>query len=221
MINSLFNIFDPSSYTLKASWLLAISLLIIKTSVSFKHPNPNKLVKIAMSRTLEEDYGSSLNNNKKSIISFILTLFALILILNVSSIYPHTFSVTRQAIPVILVTVPAWLSINLLSVKNDIKSMITHLVPLGTPTPLINFIVLIEMTSNIIRPITLSIRLIANIVAGHLLMSLLGRATVAARNLIMVGIPACTLLCVLEIAVSFIQSYVLTTLLVLYTKESL
>jgi F0F1-type ATP synthase membrane subunit a len=52
-------------------------------------------------------------------------------------------------------------------------------------------------------------------------MSLLGEATVAARNLLMIRMPACTLLCVLEVAVSFIQSYVLTTLLVLYVKESL
>lgn len=221
MINRLFNIFDPSSYTLKTSWILPISLLIFKNSALFKHSNFRALVKFTTARAVGEDYRSSLGNNKKSIIRFILALFMAILLLNLSSIYPHTFSVTSQAIPVIVVTIPAWLAINLLSVKNDAKSIITHLVPLGTPTPLINFMVLIEITRNIIRPITLSIRLIANIVAGHLLLSLLGRATISARRLLTIRMPACITLCVLEVAVSFIQSYVLTTLLVLYVKESL
>jgi len=221
MINRLFNIFDPSSYTLKTSWIVPVSLLALKTSVSFKYSSLNKLIKSILSFSLEEDYKSSMGREKKSIITFILALFMIILLLNVSSIYPHTFSITRQAVPVILVTIPAWLSINLLSFKNDVKSIIVHLVPLGTPTPLINFMVLIEITRNVIRPITLSIRLIANMVAGHLLISLLGNATVAASKLLMLRIPACTLLSMLEVAVSFIQAYVLTTLLVLYVKESL
>jgi F-type H+-transporting ATPase subunit a len=221
MINSLFNIFDPSSYVAKTAWLLPASLLILKSSALFKSRNTGIALKFIILQIVEDDYKSSLINNKKSTTSFILALFITILVLNVSSIYPHTFSVTRQAVPVILVTIPAWLAINVMSLKNDIKSIMSHLVPLGTPTPLINFIVLIEMTRNIIRPITLSIRLIANIVAGHLLLSLLGGATIAASHLVLLSIPACATLCMLELAVSFIQSYVLTTLLILYLKESM
>ena len=54
------------------------------------------------------------------------------------------------------------------------NSMMAHLVPLGTPVALIPFMVLIELVRNFIRPLTLSVRLAANIVAGHLLLTLLG-----------------------------------------------
>lgn len=52
--------------------------------------------------------------------------------------------------------------------------MLAHLVPLGTPGVLIPFIVLIETISNVIRPGTLAVRLAANMIAGHLLLVLLG-----------------------------------------------
>ena len=58
--------------------------------------------------------------------------------------------------------------------KNQYNRLFAHLVPTGTPGALIPVIVIIETVSNIIRPLTLSIRLAANIVAGHLLLTLLG-----------------------------------------------
>jgi F-type H+-transporting ATPase subunit a len=93
------------------------------------------------------------------------------------------------------------------------------LVPQGTPLPLINFMVLVELISNIIRPITLSVRLIANIVAGHLLISLLGGL---AESSVLIGVSSLLpllLLRVLELSVCFIQAYVFITLIRLYIKE--
>lgn len=96
--------------------------------------------------------------------------------------------------------------------------MISHLVPSGTPVQLMNFIVLIETVRNLIRPITLSVRLSANMVAGHLLISLLGRfCLLRVGNLL--SFPLILALSVLELGVSFIQAYVLITLVTLYSTE--
>jgi len=94
-----------------------------------------------------------------------------------------------------------------------------HLVPIGTPVPLINFIVLIELVSNTIRPITLSVRLMANMVAGHLLLILLGSIICDLGHKSIYIFPTVLLLLVLELSVSLIQSYVLMTLVSLYYKE--
>jgi F-type H+-transporting ATPase subunit a len=98
--------------------------------------------------------------------------------------------------------------------------MFAHLVPSGTPPALIAFIVLIETASNIIRPITLSVRLAANIIAGHLLITLLGNQGV---GLVITMLPLLLgvqiLLIVLESAVALIQAYVFTTLSTLYASE--
>lgn len=98
--------------------------------------------------------------------------------------------------------------------------MFAHLVPQRTPGPLIPFIVLIETIRNIIRPGTLAVRLIANIVAGHLLITLLGNQTAVASNIILFGlIFTQILLLTLESAVAIIQAYVFAVLSTLYASE--
>ena len=92
--------------------------------------------------------------------------------------------------------------------------------PLGTPSVLIPFMVLIETISNLIRPGTLAVRLAANIIAGHLLLVLLGNQGPRIRSrflaiLILIQI----LLLVLESAVAVIQSYVFAVLATLYSRE--
>jgi len=80
------------------------------------------------------------------------------------------------------------------------------------------FIVLIERIRRIIRPLTLAIRLSANIIAGHLLLTLLGNQL---ANLRMLGLilPTELILVALEISVSLIQAYVFSILMTLYIRE--
>merc|ERR1711971_663797 len=65
-----------------------------------------------------------------------------------------------------------------------IKRFLAHLVPSGTPDVLIPLIVMIELVRNFIRPITLSVRLAANIVAGHLLIRLLNGGSLSVYSVI-------------------------------------
>ena len=99
--------------------------------------------------------------------------------------------------------------------------MFAHLVPQGTPGVLIPFMVLIETISNIIRPGTLAVRLAANIIAGHLLLTLLGNTGPSIRSsfLLSILIFSQILLLTLESAVAIIQSYVFAVLSTLYTGE--
>merc|ERR1712110_286465 len=90
-----------------------------------------------------------------------------------------------------------------------LSRFLSHLVPSGTPGPLIPLIVLIELVRNFIRPITLSVRLAANIVAGHLLISLVNSGS----------LNFSALLFFLEVAVAFIQGYVFRTLRIMYISE--
>ena len=94
------------------------------------------------------------------------------------------------------------------------------MVPNSTPTVLIPFIVVIETIRNVIRPITLSVRLIANIVAGHLLITLLGNQTAVASNILLARlIITQIMLLTLERAVALIQAYVFAVLSTLYSTE--
>lgn len=92
--------------------------------------------------------------------------------------------------------------------------------PLGTPGILIPFIVLIETISNLIRPGTLAVRLAANIIAGHLLLVLLGsQGPSLSSSLLSFLLGTQILLLTLEGAVAIIQSYVFAVLATLYSRE--
>ena len=81
------------------------------------------------------------------------------------------------------------------------------------PTMLIPFIVIIETIRNLIRPGTLAVRLTANIIAGHLLLTLLGNNGPSIRHTLLIAlITAQILLLILEAAVAVIQSYVFAIL---------
>jgi F-type H+-transporting ATPase subunit a len=96
--------------------------------------------------------------------------------------------------------------------------MFAHLVPTGTPGALMSFIVLIELIRRVIRPITLSVRLAANIIAGHLLLTLVSSAISLSPLLILIILGVISL-AVLESAVAIIQAYVFSILSVLYVEE--
>lgn len=98
--------------------------------------------------------------------------------------------------------------------------MLAHLVPLGTPYPLMPFMVIIELVRSVIRPGTLAVRLAANMVAGHLLLTLMGSLAPRVGTAILLGIlGGLILLITLECAVALIQSYVFRILITLYIEE--
>ncbi|KYN16298.1 ATP synthase subunit a, partial [Trachymyrmex cornetzi] len=107
-------------------------------------------------------------------------------------------------------------------ILNHLNNLLAHLTPSGTPPILIPFIVIIESISLIIRPLTLAIRLTANIIAGHLLLTLLGSSGINISNLstLIILIFTQILLLILEIAVSLIQAYVFSILSTLYRRET-
>jgi ATP synthase subunit 6 len=166
-----------------------------------------------------KDLKRSIRNLTLGELVLLFIIIALFLILNLLSMYPYTFTPTGQLSLVLPTSLIFWVGINLLGWRRNFKSSTAHLVPQGTPLPLMNFMVLVEVISNIIRPITLSVRLIANIVAGHLLISLLGGL---AESSVLMGFSSLLplfLLRILELSVCFIQAYVFMTLIRLYIKE--
>ncbi len=102
-----------------------------------------------------------------------LGLFYFILINNAFGLCPYVFTSTSHLTFAFSLALPLWLGHVLYAWLKVPEPILAHLVPLGTPGGLMPFIVLIELVSSLIRPLTLSVRLAANMVAGHLLLTLL------------------------------------------------
>merc|ERR1739843_75719 len=147
-------------------------------------------------------------------------IFFFIVINNFIGLFPYVFTRRRHISFTLALALPLWLGSILMSIIYQYNNLLAHLVPVGTPRFLMPVMVVIETVSNIIRPLTLSIRLAANIVAGHLLLTLLGSQGPTLGYLSLIGlILGLFLLLLLEVAVACIQSYVFTILRSLYLNE--
>jgi len=101
----------------------------------------------------------------------------------------------------------------------NFKNRAAHLVPEGSPLYLAPLIVIIEIISHLIRPFTLAIRLAANMMAGHLIISLLSRISILSFFGFINSFLFQRALLVLEFGVSVIQGFVFSILLLLYALE--
>ena len=157
-----------------------------------------------------------IGNNPGFILIFI-TIFIIIIINNSIGLLPYVFTRSRHIIYTLSLALPVWVRLIIFGWINKSQEIFAHLIPTGTPTILIPFIVCIETIRNIIRPGALAVRLIANIIAGHLLIRLLGDSAISTTNIILIIIILIqTLLIIFEIAVAIIQAYVFSILTTLY-----
>nr|AQS27634.1 ATP6 [Dendropicos fuscescens]AQS27700.1 ATP6 [Dendropicos fuscescens] len=153
------------------------------------------------------------------------SLMILLLSINLLGLLPYTFTPTTQLSMNMALAFPLWLATLLTGLRNQPSASLGHLLPEGTPTPLIPALILIETASLLIRPLALGVRLTANLTAGHLLIQLISTASTALLS-IMPAISILTsiillLLTILEIAVAMIQAYVFVLLLSLYLQENI
>nr|AQP30309.1 ATP synthase F0 subunit 6 [Astalotermes cf. obstructus RDCT140] len=224
MMSNLFSIFDPTTeiMSLPLNWTsTAIGLLLIPTSM-WLIPSRNSMMVTLLMNKLHQEMKTILskgNENKGN--SFILTsLFLMILTNNFLGLFPYIFTSTSHLTLTLTLALPMWLSFMLFGWIKNTNHMFEHLVPQGTPTMLMPFMVIIETISNLIRPGTLAVRLTANMIAGHLLLTLLGNNGPAmSHTLLTMLIVAQILLLILEGAVAVIQSYVFAILSTLYSSE--
>nr|QUJ18424.1 ATP synthase protein 6 [Altrichthys curatus] len=153
------------------------------------------------------------------------SLMLFLITLNLLGLLPYTFTPTTQLSMNMAFAVPLWLATVIIGLRNQPTHALAHLLPEGTPTPLIPVLILIETVSLFIRPLALGVRLTANLTAGHLLIQLIATAALVLLPLMpTVAILTGTLLLMLtllEVAVAMIQAYVFVLLLSLYLQENI
>lgn len=222
IITNLFSVFDPStSIGLPLRWVRTFLFILILTPIYWLVPNKILLLIDSSTKKLHEEFKTLLGPEafKGSSIVFI-RLLLFILFNNFLGLFPYIFTASRHLAFTLTLSLPLWISFIVFGWINYTKHIFAHLVPQRTPGPLIPFMVLIETIRNVIRPGTLAVRLIANIVAGHLLITLLGNQTAVASNFILAGLILTQIvLLILECAVAIIQSYVFAVLSTLYARE--
>nr|QLD96911.1 ATP synthase F0 subunit 6 [Ogadenus brumpti ssp. 1 BJM-2017]QLD96924.1 ATP synthase F0 subunit 6 [Ogadenus brumpti ssp. 1 BJM-2017]UYB77902.1 ATP synthase F0 subunit 6 [Ogadenus brumpti]UYB77915.1 ATP synthase F0 subunit 6 [Ogadenus brumpti] len=220
MMMNLFSIFDPSSnLNLSLNWLSTLIIIFFIPLLYWIIPSRIQFIWFWISLSFMKELKNNFQKKKTIFLPIFLTLFWFIMLNNFMGLFPYIFTATSHLNLSSFMAFSIWITLMLFGWLNLTNLMFTHLVPLGTPTFLSFFMVCIETISNMIRPITLAVRLSANMISGHLLICLLSNSFSKLSLLFPFISFFLIILLFLESAVAVIQSYVFVTLSSLYMNE--
>jgi F-type H+-transporting ATPase subunit a len=203
----------------------SLAILIIFNLGSKKNSLlPNKLQILAelsytfVSKMISDTAGSK----ARPYFAFIFSLFMFVLFCNMFGMIPYTFTVTSHIIVTFVLASFIFIGVTIIGFIKHGFGYLKLFVPSGVPVVLLPIIVVIEIISYLSRPVSLSVRLFANMMAGHTMMKVFGGFVI---SLGIVGgwlpLSFSVALTGLEILVAFLQAYVFAILTCIYLNDAL
>lgn len=201
----------------------AISLFFIAATQK-KSLVPNKMQLIAemafefVSKMISETAGK----DARPYFPFILSLFLFVLVANLLGMLPYSFTVTSHIIVTFALAFFIFIGVTIVGFAKHGISYLKLFVPSGVPIFLLPLIIVIEVISYLSRPVSLSVRLFANMMAGHTMLKVFGGFVVSLGILggwLPLGFAVA--LTGLELLVAFIQAYVFAILTCIYLNDAL
>ena len=152
---------------------------------------------------------------------FIFTLFMFILFANLLGLIPFSYTVTGQIIVTFALAAIVFIGVTIIGFLQHGLHFLRFFVPEGVPKPLLILLVPIELLSYFIRPFTLSIRLFANMLAGHTMLGIFAGFAAIVGIFAIFPIAVDVLLLALELLVATLQAYVFAILSCLYLNDAI
>lgn len=165
--------------------------------------------------------GETIGTKGRRYFPFIFTIFMFILMGNLIGMFPYTFTFTSQLIVTFGLAMIAFGMATLVGFMRHGLHYFTLFVPKGAPVYMLPLIIPIEILSYLSRPVSLSVRLFANMMAGHTMLKVFAGFTVALGIFGVAPLAVNILLTAFEILVAVLQAYVFTILTCIYFKDSI
>ena len=216
-----------ASYTNSALWMtiaVVLATLLFVYGMRQRALVPGRLQAVAelgyefVAGMVRDNVG----NAGKKYFPFILTLFVFILFCNVLGLVPYSFTPTSHIVVTFSMAIVVFIGVTIIGFARHGLHFLEFFVPKGVPAWLLVILVPIEVISDFVRPFSLSIRLFANMLAGHTMLKVFGGFVV------MLGILAgwaplafIVALTGLELIIAFLQAYVFTILTCLYLNDAI
>lgn len=217
---NLFSVFDPTSYFgISLNWIVII-LILLFFPVRYYFLNGgyykvfNIIKEVSVGTFKEVRFPNYIG---LVYISFIIFLY--LILRNLIGLFPFIFTFIAHPCITLGLGVVLWISFFSIGWVTGFKNRAAHLVPEGSPIVLSFLMVIIERVRHLIRPFTLSIRLAANIIAGHLIIGLLSRISLIGGKRFFISVFIQRILLILEFGVAVIQGFVFRILVLLYSLE--
>nr|AEK84159.1 ATP synthase F0 subunit 6 [Alcithoe flemingi] len=228
MLVDIFSSFDDNNQVFMSiymlMWLFSLATILLFSSMYWV-VNPRWMsVVVTFKDTVSSQIFRSYGLRMGGFINIITALFLLLILMNLSGLIPYVFSLTSHLAVSLCLGLPLWLSLIISAVFYNLSSVLAGLLPMGAPALLNPFLVIIETISITVRPITLSVRLMANMSAGHIVLTLIGSYLTTSlftssvfTMLLLISIQV--LYTIFEFGISLIQAYIFCLLITLYSDE--
>jgi len=154
-------------------------------------------------------------------VPFVMSIFLIVLFGNVLGLIPFAFTITSHIIVTAALSVMIFIVVVLLALKNHGIGFFKMFFPPGAPIAMAPLLIPIEILSFVFRPISLAVRLFANMMAGHVMLQLFAGFTIALGLFGVLPLTFIVLLTGFEILVALLQAYVFALLTSIYLKDTL
>nr|AUJ21354.1 ATP synthase F0 subunit 6 [Tetragnatha sp. Rapa Nui]AUJ21397.1 ATP synthase F0 subunit 6 [Tetragnatha riveti] len=217
---NLFSVFDPSSYYgIQLNWLVLGFVFLFGLMKFYVVSGRSQFVKNKIILSINGMFTEIAGGSYLAVSFFATSTFFYLVVTNLMGLFPFVFCSSAHPVITMSMGVIFWLSFFLMGWIKNFKESAAHLVPEGSPLVLAPFMVLIESISHLMRPFTLSIRLAANMMAGHLIISLISSISLINFYSFSISVFFQSMLLILELGVAVIQGFVFSILLLLYCLE--
>ena len=214
--------FTNASLFMLISAVLICSFLFFSTKERKIIPDKIQLISELLYNFIAKMISDTAGSKAKPYFSFIFSLFVFVLICNMVGMLPYSFTVTSHIIVTLIMALFIFVAVTVIGfIKHGVKYL-SIFVPSGVPKLLLPLITIIEIISYLSRPVSLSVRLFANMMAGHTMLKVFGGFVI---SLGMLGgwlpLSFSVALTGLEILVAFLQAYVFAILTCIYLIDEL
>tara|TARA_B100000963_G_scaffold267154_2_gene235355 strand:- start:1739 stop:2473 length:735 start_codon:yes stop_codon:yes gene_type:complete len=206
--------------------LISITSIILFLSLSTKEkkiiPGKMQLLSEILYNFIAKMISDTAGNKAKPYFPFIFSLFMFVLMCNMIGMLPYSFTVTSHIIVTLVLAMFIFIAVTVIGfVKHGFKYL-SIFVPQGVPVILLPLITVIEIISYLSRPVSLSVRLFANMMAGHTMLKVFGGFVISLGFLGgWLPLSFSVALTGLEILVAFLQAYVFAILTCIYLNDAL
>ena len=214
--------FTNASLFMIISATTILFLLFLGTKKKLLIPSKTQFITEMSYTFIAKMINDTAGSGAKSFFPFIFTLFMFVLFCNMIGMLPYSFTVTSHIIVTFMLAATVFIGVTIIGfIKHGIKYL-ELFVPKGVPIILLPLIIVIEIISYLSRPVSLSVRLFANMMAGHTMLKVFG-GFVISLGLLGGWLPLSfsVALTGLEILVAFLQAYVFAILTCIYLNDAL
>jgi F-type H+-transporting ATPase subunit a len=213
------SITNSSLYMMISTFIICLFMFLATKKVSIL-PNRLQITAESFYLFIKNMIKSSIGDEGMKFFPLIFSLFMFIVTCNILGMTPYSFTSTSQIVVTLFLALLSFLTITIFAIyRNGLLGFFHMFLPSGVPTFMKPLIFIIELFSFLIRPVTLSVRLFANMVAGHVLLKVIAGFIISLGFAGIFPLLFAVLMTGFELFVALLQAYIFAILVSAYLAE--